>query len=46
MVDCNPPHSTPNVIKAFKDVSARMLCKEFLRLKKLGAGNLCNPSYF
>ncbi|MBN6187866.1 IS200/IS605 family transposase [Aneurinibacillus sp. BA2021] len=47
LIDCNPQHSIPNIIKALKGVSARLLFKEFPQLKKkLGGGNLWNPSYF
>lgn len=47
LVDCNPQHSIPNIIKALKGVSARLLFKEFPQLKKkLWGGNLWNPSYF
>ncbi|GAC42561.1 IS200/IS605 family transposase [Paenibacillus popilliae] len=46
-IDCNPQHSIPNMIKALKGVSARLLFKEFPQLKKkLLVGNLWNPSYF
>ena len=47
LIDCNPQHSIPNIIKALKGVSARLLFKEFPQLKKkLWEGNLWNPSYF
>lgn len=47
LIDCNPQHSIPNIIKALKGVSARLLIKEFPQLKKkLWEGNLWNPSYF
>ncbi|MBA2877836.1 putative transposase [Anoxybacillus kamchatkensis] len=47
LIDCTPQHSIPNIIKALKGVSARLLFKEFPQLKeKLGGGNLWNPSYF
>ena len=47
LIDCNPQHSIPNIIKALKGVSARLLFKEFPQLKKkLWGGNLWNPSYF
>ncbi|MBW9219825.1 IS200/IS605 family transposase, partial [Anoxybacillus sp. ST70] len=47
LIDCTPQHSIPNMIKALKGVSARLLFKEFPQLKeKLGGGNLWNPSYF
>ena len=47
LIDCNPQHSIPNIIKALKGVSARLLFKEFPQLKKkLWGGSLWNPSYF
>ncbi|WP_339315669.1 IS200/IS605 family transposase [Paenibacillus sp. FSL R10-2734] len=47
LIDCSPQHSIPSMIKALKGVSARLLFKEFPDLKKkLGGGNLWNPSYF
>ncbi|ANB59717.1 transposase, putative [Anoxybacillus amylolyticus] len=47
LIDCNPQHSIPNIIKALKGVSARLLFKEFPQLKKkLWGGNIWNPSYF
>ncbi|MGG3886351.1 IS200/IS605 family transposase [Brevibacillus panacihumi] len=47
LIDCNPQHSIPNIIKALKGVSARLLFKEFPQLKKkLWGGDLWNPSYF
>lgn len=48
LVDCSPQHYIPDMIKALKGVSARLLMKEFgdeLR-KKLWGGHLWNPSYF
>lgn len=47
LIDCSPQHSIPNMIKALKGVSARLLFKEFPQLKKkLGGSNMWNPSYF
>jgi putative transposase len=47
LIDCSPQHSIPNIIKALKGVSARLLFKEFPHLKKkLWGGNMWNPSYF
>jgi len=47
LIDCNPQHSIPNMIKALKGVRTRLLLKEFPQLKeKLWGGNLWNPSYF
>lgn len=48
LINCSPQHYIPNMIKAMKGVSARLLMKEFgnpLR-KKLWGGHLWNPSYF
>ena len=47
LVNCTPQHSIPSMIKALKGVSARLLFKEFPKIKKkLWGGNLWNPSYF
>lgn len=47
LISCNPQHYIPNIIKALKGVSARLLFKEFPELKsKLWGGHLWNPSYF
>jgi putative transposase len=47
LVECSPQHYIPNIIKALKGVSARLLLKEFPELKqKLWDGHLWNPSYF
>lgn len=48
LLNCSPQHYIPDMIKALKGVSARLLMKEFggeLK-KKLGEGHLWNPSYF
>lgn len=48
LINCSPQHYIPDMIKALKGVSARLLMKEFgeeLR-KKLWSGHLWNPSYF
>ncbi len=48
LISCSPQHYIPDIIKALKGVSARLLLKEFgegLR-KKLWEGHLWNPSYF
>lgn len=48
LLNCSPQHYIPDMIKAMKGVSARLLMKEFgapLR-KKLWGGHLWNPSYF
>ena len=48
LVSCSPQHYIPNIIKALKGVSARLLMKEYgynLR-NQLWGGHLWNPSYF
>lgn len=48
LVSCSPQHYIPNIIKALKGVSARLLMKEYgdnLR-NQLWDGHLWNPSYF
>ena len=48
LVNCSPQHYIPDMIKALKGVSARLLMKEFgeeLKMKLWG-GHLWNPSYF
>lgn len=48
LINCSPQHYIPNMIKALKGVSARLLMKEYgEELKKeLWGGHLWNPSYF
>ena len=48
LVKCSPQHYIPDIIKALKGVSARLLMKEFGEelKKKLWGGHLWNPSYF
>jgi putative transposase len=47
LIECSPQHYIPNVIKALKGVSARLLLKQYPELKKkLWRGHLWNPSYF
>lgn len=48
LIDCTPQHYIPNIIKALKGVSARLLMKEYgVELRnKLWGGHLWNPSYF
>lgn len=48
LVSCSPQHYIPNIIKALKGVSARLLMKEYgTQLKRqLWGGHLWNPSYF
>lgn len=48
LIECTPQHYIPDIIKALKGVSARLLMSEFgvdLK-KKLWGGHLWNPSYF
>ena len=48
LVDCSPQHYIPDMIKALKGVSARLLMKEYgdeLKKQLLG-GHLWNPSYY
>jgi len=48
LLDCKPQHYIPDMIKALKGVSGRLLMKEFgdgLR-KKLWGGHIWSPSYF
>ena len=48
LVECSPQHYIPDMIKALKGVSARLLMKEYgvTLKKKLWGGHLWNPSYF
>ena len=48
LIECSPQHYIPDMIKALKGVSARLLMKEFgvVLKKKLWQGHLWNPSYF
>jgi len=48
MLNCKPQHYIPNMIKALKGVSGRLLMKEFgEELKsKLYDGHIWSPSYF
>lgn len=47
LIECKPQHYIPNLVKAFKGVSARRLFKLHPELKKrLWGGHLWNPSYF
>lgn len=47
LIECKPQHYIPNIVKAFKGVSARLLFKEYPELKnRLCDGHLWNPSYF
>lgn len=48
LINCSPQHYIPDMIKALKGVSARLLMKEFGEAlkEKLWGGHLWNPSYF
>ena len=48
LINCSPQHYIPDMIKALKGVSARLLMKEYGEelKKKLWGGHLWNPSYF
>lgn len=47
LIECKPQHYIPNIVKALKGVSARLLFKAHPELKdRLYKGHLWNPSYF
>lgn len=48
LIECPPQHYIPDIIKALKGISARLLMKEYESIfkKKLWGGHLWNPSYF
>lgn len=48
LISCSPQHYIPDMIKALKGVSARLLMKEYGdKLKnQLWGGHLWNPSYY
>lgn len=47
LIDCKPHHYIPDLVKALKGVSARLLFKKHPELKRrLWGGHLWNPSYF
>ena len=48
LIECSPQHYIPDMLKALKGVSARLLMKEFgvVLKKKLWGGRLWSPSYF
>lgn len=48
LVNCSPQHYIPNMLKALKGVSARLLMKEYGNSlkEKLWGGHMWNPSYF
>lgn len=47
LIDWSPQHLIPNIIKALKGVSARIIFQKHPELKsQLWGGSLWNPSYF
>lgn len=48
LIECSPQHYIPDIMKALKGVSARLLMKEYgyILKQKLWGGHLWNPSYF
>lgn len=47
LIECNPQHYIPSIMKALKGVSARKLFMAYPELKKsLWGGHLWNPTYF
>jgi putative transposase len=47
LIECTPQHYIPDMMKALKGVSARLLLKQYPSLKeKLLGGHMWNPSYF
>lgn len=48
LINCSPQHYIPNIMKALKGVSARLLMKKYETFLKqqLWGGHLWNPSYF
>lgn len=48
LIQCTPQHYIPDMLKALKGVSARLLMKEYgyILKNKLWGGHLWNPSYF
>lgn len=48
LIECTPQHYIPNMIKALKGVSARLLMRIYGNMlkQKLWGGHLWNPSYF
>lgn len=48
LLDCSPQHYIPDIMKALKGVSARLLMKQYGEELKpyLYGGHLWNPSYF
>ena len=47
LINCSPQHYIPDMVKALKGVSARLLIKEYGEelKRKLWGGHLWNPSY-
>lgn len=48
LISCSPQHYIPNILKALKGVSARLIMKKYSNILKpqLYKGHLWNPSYF
>ena len=48
LINCSPQHYIPDMIKALKGVSARLLMKQYKEIlqKELWDGHLWSPSYF
>lgn len=48
LINCSPQHYIPDMIKALKGVSARLLMKKYREYinEMLWGGHLWNPSYF
>ena len=48
LISCSPQHYIPNIIKALKGVSARIIMRKYgdMLKPKLYKGHLWNPSYF
>jgi putative transposase len=48
LIDCSPQHFIPDIMKAIKGVSTRLLMKKYgdVLRKELCGGHLWNPSYF
>ena len=47
LVSCTPQHYIPNMLKALKGVSARLLLKAHPEIRsRLWGGHVWNPSYF
>jgi putative transposase len=47
LIECSPQHYIPDIMKALKGVSARLMMKQYPQLRrKLWGGHMWNPSYF